>query len=254
MTEILREIPYKDVVDLRYEYLGAFAAMYEYAVEMFLMHNSQLRVASEHRGDDFVFNDYPFADAKYNENVGSDENYDATKTQTYWTDMFLYWIDNEAVKEGSVLGFFQDIKQNKAKNTICYYSFQSLRDHWGAYQNNKGKDHPLSKEFWKGVQQFFDLNIVYFQFYSDCSFELFIISLGIKFGTVRGFLQSIISMLFFWDQVINSESFQKNIVDAINQANFSGKTSDWEIVGKYVGFILASVLEYKVPGFEFIYG
>ena len=85
---------------------------------------------------------------------------------------------------------------------------------------------------------------MYFQFYSDCSFELFIISLGIKFGTVRGFLQSIISMLFFWDQVINSESFQNNIVDAINLANFTGKESDWEVVGKYVGFIFASVLEY----------
>lgn len=116
------------------------------------------------------------------------EDFKETKTETYWTDIFLYWVDNESVKEGSVLGFFQDIKQEKAKNTICFYSFQSLRDMWGAWQNNKGKEKFMSMDYWKGVQQFFDLNIAYFQFYSDCSFELFIISLGIKFGTVRGVL------------------------------------------------------------------
>ena len=92
-------------------------------VETFLMHNSVLKVGSSHRGDDFVFNDYPFADAKYNENVSNNENYSDTHTQTYWTDMFLYWIDNEYVKEGSVLGFFSDIKKERAGNTICYMSF-----------------------------------------------------------------------------------------------------------------------------------
>lgn len=61
-------------------------------------------------------------------------------------------------------------------------------------------------------------------------------------------------MLFFWDQVINSKAFQDHVVNSINVANFTGKGSDWEEVGKFVGFILASLLEYRVPSFEFVYG
>lgn len=40
MADILREVPYKDVMELREEYLGGFAAIYTYFVEVMLLHDS----------------------------------------------------------------------------------------------------------------------------------------------------------------------------------------------------------------------
>jgi hypothetical protein len=77
--------------------------------------------------EQFSFDDYPFLDPDFNENIPNvDQQPDANgqsrriitfkddPTQTYWTDMFLYWLDDTEVVEGSVLAFFQDISIGRA--------------------------------------------------------------------------------------------------------------------------------------------
>lgn len=49
-------------------------------------------------------------------------------TNTFWTDAFIYWLDNDEVVEGSLLAFFSDISQDRAVNTLCFNSFQYERD------------------------------------------------------------------------------------------------------------------------------
>jgi len=73
------------------------------------------------RQDDFDYEDYPFLDPRYNKNIPSDDKLNIT--QTYWTDAFLYWLDDPEVVEGSFLAFFSDVKQESGVNTICFDSF-----------------------------------------------------------------------------------------------------------------------------------
>jgi hypothetical protein len=49
-------------------------------------------------------------------------------------------------------------------------------------------------------------------------------------------------------------TWQQQIVNAINKANFSGKDKDWEVVGTYVGSIAANILEFQVPWIQYVYG
>ena len=55
------------------------------------------------------FDDYPFLDPDYNKNVQRNDDGTKNVTNTYWTDAFLYWLDNTEVVEGSLLAFFSDI-------------------------------------------------------------------------------------------------------------------------------------------------
>ena len=48
--------------------------------------------------------------------------------------------------------------------------------------------------------------------------------------------------------------WQLKIIDVINEANFTGNNDSWLKMGKYVGKIFASLLEFTVPSVEYIYG
>lgn len=68
-------------------------------------------------------------DPQFNKNVPN-QNGTVNVTETYWTDMFLYWVDNQQVKEGSLIRLFSDISKDRAQNTKCYMSFLHMRDIW----------------------------------------------------------------------------------------------------------------------------
>ena len=86
--------------------------------------NDQLLRRPIVRQDDFNFEDYPFLDPEYNKNIQEisrkDDpsrpliDFNGASSQTYWTDMFLYWLDDAEVVEGSIIAFFQDISQDRA--------------------------------------------------------------------------------------------------------------------------------------------
>lgn len=42
--------------------------------------------------------------------------------------MFLYWLDQSDVTEGTIIAFFQEIAQEKATNTLCFESFHFMRE------------------------------------------------------------------------------------------------------------------------------
>ena len=60
--------------------------------------------------------DYPFFDEidKLNPNKAQ------TTTKAFWTDMFLYWLDDTYVQEGSYIAFFSDIQPERTIYSICF--------------------------------------------------------------------------------------------------------------------------------------
>lgn len=61
--------------------------------------------------------DYPFYDL--------DEFKEEEETaQPFWTDMFVYWMDEPEVREGSILAFFTDLNNpNATEFSMCYVEF-----------------------------------------------------------------------------------------------------------------------------------
>lgn len=58
--------------------------------------------------------DYPFYDLL--------KQYGETPS-TYWTDVFLYWVDDPEVEAGAVLAFFSDLNPENTDSSKCYRQF-----------------------------------------------------------------------------------------------------------------------------------
>lgn len=93
-----------------------------------------------------------------------------------------------------------------------------------------------------------------FQFYADCGLEKLLVEQAVKFNTAGGFISSIINLAWVLTPMFIDTEWQQSIVGAIEKANFSGNNEDWAIVGKYVGKVFASILEFQVPSSEYMYG
>ena len=104
------------------------------------------------------------------------------------------------------------------------------------------------------VQDGFDCNLEFFQFYTDCGLEHFFISLAIRWGTLKGFLSQIINLGFVLGQVLDDIDWQTQVVVAINSANFTGQRKYWQKIGWEVGTIIARIVDFRVPSYEYVYG
>ena len=101
-----KKIPRKNLAQLRLKYLGDYHGLYK------LMLPSRRVMEIE---------DYPFYD--------TDEFQQEEETaQPFWTDMFIYWVDEPEVREGSLLAFFTDLNNpNGTEFSMCYVQFQKIR-------------------------------------------------------------------------------------------------------------------------------
>lgn len=119
---LAREVAHKDINALRQHYLGSFTSYYELASKYaFPVHNQNLhpiprRHPKVRAGEDdmsgFSFEDYPFLDPEYNKQISPATAEEIAEypflapdaipgiigpTETYWTDMFLYFFDDPVV-------------------------------------------------------------------------------------------------------------------------------------------------------------
>ena len=97
--------------------------------------------------------------------------------------MFIYWVDEPEVREGSLLAFFTDLNNpDGTEFSMCYIQFQKIRvlsmkvyetylvlsnaneTSFGDYRN-------IKDEFFFGIQEISDIWLEGFQMYDDCGLE-----------------------------------------------------------------------------------
>ena len=66
------------------------------------------------------FNEYPFEDEFDKLNPGKKDDANINAIQTLWTDIFLYWLDDQYVQKGSYIAFFSDINPARTMFSVCY--------------------------------------------------------------------------------------------------------------------------------------
>ena len=242
------------VHEVRHKYLGDYKAYYEHVVPNYMTKYEKTKpslIVRQTKDADFTFEDYPFLDPRYNENVPQNTT---ELTQTYWTDAFLYFLDDPEVVEGSIIAFFQDIRQSDASNTVCYTSFEYMRDLILKAEQLFENMNWFSSQPIQLVQLVLDVDIQYFQFYADCGVENFLIDISMKYFTLRGITSNLVNIYYVLDQILNDGDLQRKFIVAMNQANFSHTKNDWQSVGLYVGMLINQITGYRVPGYEYIYG
>jgi len=64
---------------------------------------------------------YPFEDAYEELNPDKMDGSDGgSSARSFWTDIFLFWLDDSHVRGGSYLAFFSDINPGKTLFSVCY--------------------------------------------------------------------------------------------------------------------------------------
>ena len=97
-------------------------------------------------------------------------------------------------------------------------------------------------QFWEvdwvtiaNVEKSFDIQLEFYQFFDDCGLEQFLVKTGIKLNTIPGFFSYVTNLYYLWVKLFTDLDWQAMVINDLIQANFSGKVSDWEIVGYHVG-------------------
>ena len=76
------------------------------------------------RQDQNDMDNYPFEDAYDELNpTNPDDQSAAGRNKSFWTDIFLYWLDDKHVRDGSFIAFFSDINPGKTMFSVCYRQF-----------------------------------------------------------------------------------------------------------------------------------
>ena len=83
-----------------------------------------------------------------------------------------------------------------------------------------------------------------FQFFADCGIQSLVVSWGVRLNTFQGFFSYVVNMAFILTPMIVDTQWQQTIVDIIERAQFQGNTEDYALLGKYVGTIAASVVQF----------
>ena len=110
-----------------------------------------IETAGDSSIEGFDLSDYPFLDPEYNKQIDPatkaeidaypfvDSNKVASligPTETYWTDAFIYWIDEPLVQEASFISFFHEMSAERSENSLCYEGFVSLKNKWIEFRND----------------------------------------------------------------------------------------------------------------------
>lgn len=123
-------VPSKDISQLRRKVLGEnLAVVYEQfhsGISPIGISHGYVRpqVQQEVPTMDFPigdFEDYPFFDI-------NDTNGTFSGSDSYWSDMFIYWAEEAQVTEGSFLAFFADLNPQRTAESLCYNTFDKMRD------------------------------------------------------------------------------------------------------------------------------
>mmetsp|Transcript_22961 Transcript_22961/g.35422 ORF Transcript_22961/g.35422 Transcript_22961/m.35422 type:complete len:134 (-) Transcript_22961:307-708(-) len=127
-------------------------------------YSPELQRPTVRQSSDVEFEDYPFYDELEDEVQDN-----ASIITTYWTDIFIYWFDQPDVVEGSILAFFSDLNPNVTQQSLCYKQFSRTRKLATSWLE-KVETMEMSR-FGDILQDFVDINLEFFQFYSDCGIE-----------------------------------------------------------------------------------
>lgn len=57
----------------------------------------------------------------------------------------------------------------------------------------------------------------------------------------------VVNMLFRYFQALDNAAWQQDIIDAIDKANYSDDSADWEAVGSYLGVLFADFMDFAIP-------
>ena len=71
---------------------------------------------------------YPFEDAYEELNPDKMDGDNSSSVRSFWTDIFLYWLDDKHVRDGSWLAFFSDVNPGKTIFSVCYRQFIVTKD------------------------------------------------------------------------------------------------------------------------------
>ena len=108
----MRVIPRKHTPTVRREVLGNYwAGIYEMVIALGVFG------AVQHVGTHLMVGDH---DPWHLPDLSNIDFGAEMVADTYWTDVFVYLIDEPEVEEGAILSFFSDINPENTNRTICF--------------------------------------------------------------------------------------------------------------------------------------
>jgi hypothetical protein len=91
-------------------------------------------------------------------------------------------------------------------------------------------------------------------FYWRCDLERLNLELANQFKSPSGLASFGIKLIFTYLGYLSSNAWTQKLIDAINQANYTGMDEDWKKVGVPIGELLAFMANYEIPNYDFVYG
>lgn len=93
-----------------------------------------------------------------------------------------------------------------------------------------------------------------FSFYWRCDLEKLNLELSTQLKTPSGISSSIVKLIFGYLVYVKSQSFTQSLINAMDEANYSGTDEDWKNVGRPFGEFFAYMAGYEIPNYDFMYG
>lgn len=112
----------------------------------------------------------------------------------------------------------------------------------------------IDTQWWFQLQDKADFMLESFQFFADCGIQQLVVQWATKLNTLQGFLSYAINLSFVLTPMLMDSQWQQDIIKSIETTEFYGRASDYEVLGKYVGTIAASLIEFQVPSSQYMYG
>ena len=77
--------------------------------------------------------------------------------------------------------------------------------------------------------------------------------MGKRLTSISGFVTFVINTIYFFISYVTNATWQANLIAAINTANFTGATSDWEYVGSFLGELIVQFFNIDLPSYDYLY-
>ena len=108
--------------------------------------------------------------------------------------------------------------------------------------------------FFQTLKKYIESYTLLMAFYWRCDLEKLNLELSQQFKGVSGLASIAITLVFTYLSYLSKEKWTTQLVTAIDQANYTGLDEDWKNVGKPIGELIANLVKYEIPNYDFVYG
>jgi hypothetical protein len=110
--------------------------------------------------------------------------------------------------------------------------------------------------FFESGKRYMEWGSLFFSFYWRCNLEKVNLDMSkqLSIKSISSLTGFGIKLLLLYINTVDNPKWKQTLVNAIDKANYYDNDELWKEIGKPLGKLVASIFDYEIPNYDFIYG